>query len=185
MVVVVVACLIARLPPEHLQPLLSVAPASAPAPATTQPLANPPTLPGADRETAAKRQPWIPTTRCAVRPLWKQQQQQQRRLHYRRKRRRRRRCRCHRWQFVSRRRQRLLISGWPKRCNAIRDAGTRWVRRDEHRGDSSCGQHFKCATGRAKKGVSRGEGGRLESSCWGNVWVLNSDVRAQERNSKK
>lgn len=42
--------MIARLPPEHLQQLLSAAPPAAPAPAATQPQATPPTLPGADRE---------------------------------------------------------------------------------------------------------------------------------------
>lgn len=45
---------------------------------------------------------------------------------------------------------------------------------------STCGQHFKCATRRIKKG-EKGEG----HSCCGGVCMLNSDVTAQERNREK
>lgn len=60
------------------------------------------------------------------------------------------------------------------------------TRLDSPRLDSSCGPHFKCATRHVRrKGWLRGvvrEGG---GGCWGNVCMLNSDVRAQERNGRK
>lgn len=52
----------------------------------------------------------------------------------------------------------------------------------ELRYDSSCGQHFKCATRRVKKGV---DGGGEAHSCWGGVCMLSSDVTAQGRNRQK